>query len=251
VPTEDNIQAPPKWAEPPSHPSTATRGIQVWRVDATRVPGWVSQVLSHEELERIARRRRESDRQSLAASCAASRLLLAAALGCPPRDIRLTTGPHGKPYLPGAPLHFNLSHSGSLCLIALCPEREVGIYVEQLDRTTDALDLARRFFHPREVAALEALPEPARHSAFMRLWVCKEAYVKARGGGLSMGLDRFAVPLLMRAGNTARVVAGEPADSLGWFVQTVDPAPGYVAALATQQPQSPLELYSFRFENFR
>jgi 4'-phosphopantetheinyl transferase len=256
VPSDRTVKPWHGWLEPPSYPPTASSGIQVWRIDVTTAPPWARDVLVRDELDRIARRRRQADRQALTASYAALRLLLGAALNCAPCQIRFAIGSHGKPYvpgawLPGAPLHFNLSHSGDLCLIALCREYPVGVDVEPRDRATDAMDLARRFFHRSEIAALEAIPEADRVFAFMRLWVCKEAYVKARGGGLSMGLERFAIPLADPPEQPVQVLTDESASSPGWFVRALDPGPGYVAAVASPDPHAPIELYSFRFETFR
>ena len=61
---------------------------------------------------------------------------------------------------------------------------EVGIDVENIGRSIN-LDLARRFFAPAEVAFLEQMPENQRQATFFLFWTLKEAYVKARGVGLS------------------------------------------------------------------
>lgn len=247
----DRAQAREQWGAISAPPALAAGRIQVWRLRVREAPAEVANVLSAQELESIARRRREEDRQSLTASYAALRLLLGAVLRCRPHDIRYAIGPHGKPRLPGKrpAAHFNLSHSGELCLIALCPDREVGVDVEQVDRCPDATDLARRFFHSAEVEALEAMPEGDRARAFMRLWVCKEAYVKARGGGLSMGLNNFAVPLA-QAGAEALTVQMFGQEDSNWRLRLLEPEAGYVGAIAAEGEDWSTELYSFEFANF-
>jgi 4'-phosphopantetheinyl transferase len=62
-------------------------------------------------------------------------------------------------------------------------------------RPPDHLQLARRYFAPVEVEALEGLSPDEQHAAFFRLWTLKEAFVKARGQGLSIPLDEFAFVL--------------------------------------------------------
>ena len=100
---------------------------------------------------------------------------------------------NGKPYFPALPdFHFNLSHSGELALCAVSPT-PVGCDVE----TVSGIDLAvaRRFFHPEERAWLFSLPEGEREAAFLRLWTCKESFIKAVGLGLALPLEDFSVSL--------------------------------------------------------
>jgi 4'-phosphopantetheinyl transferase len=72
---------------------------------------------------------------------------------------------------------------------------EIGVDAEWLGRPCDAAELARRFFSPDEARSLEALSETERHDRFFRYWTLKESYVKARGLGLSIPLDRFSILL--------------------------------------------------------
>lgn len=109
--------------------------------------------------------------------------------GLPPAEA--AADGHGKPFFPDLPgFCFNLSHSGDRVLCAVSPA-PVGCDVE-LGRRAD-LAVARRFFHPDEISWLFALPEAGRHDGFLRLWTCKESYVKAVGLGLALPLDSFAV----------------------------------------------------------
>ena len=58
-----------------------------------------------------------------------------------------------------------------------------------------SIQMARRFFHPREVAFAEALPPAEQTEALCRLWVAKEAFLKAEGTGLHRPLSSFCVRL--------------------------------------------------------
>jgi len=62
-------------------------------------------------------------------------------------------------------------------------------------RPLDELVLARRWFAPAEVAALEALSGEERRAEFFACWTRKEAYVKALGSGLTTPLSSFEVPV--------------------------------------------------------
>ena len=87
-------------------------------------------------------------------------------------------------------IHFSVSHSKSwvVCAVDRSP---IGIDVEYM-REFDP-DVAKRFFHPHEYAALNALPEAERNGRFLDLWTIKESYSKALGKGLSLPLDSFEV----------------------------------------------------------
>jgi 4'-phosphopantetheinyl transferase len=81
------------------------------------------------------------------------------------------------------------------------------------------LALVDQFFAPSEVSALRALPEPLQPSRFLALWTLKEAYVKARGLGLSIPLDQFGFEF-------AEGDADQPIQLLRWWAAAdIDPEP--------------------------
>jgi 4'-phosphopantetheinyl transferase len=93
------------------------------------------------------------------------------------------------------PLHFNLSRSNGfiVCLVAL--HREIGVDVEDTERPSDILTIADHFYSRPEIAALRALPEEVQRIRFFEYWTLKEAYIKARGMGMSLPLDQFSFHL--------------------------------------------------------
>ncbi len=86
------------------------------------------------------------------------------------------------------------------------------------------------------MAALEALPPDERVEAFFACWTRKEAYIKARGSGIALGLDRFEVALA--PGRPAALLAtrDEPAAAARWQLFALAPGEGYAGALATDGP---------------
>jgi 4'-phosphopantetheinyl transferase len=105
--------------------------------------------------------------------------------------------------------------------------------VELADRRVDPLRIAGRFFSQSEVETLRSLPEPLRPRAFLTCWTRKEAFIKARGDGLSLALDSFDVSL--RPDAPAAVLRTEwCADEPGqwWLGDLSDPGRGYIAAVA-------------------
>ena len=112
-----------------------------------------------------------------------------------PRDWVFRPGPHGRPEIayPETPgLRFNLSHTAGLVACLVGRDRTVGVDVENTTREAEYFDLAQRYFAPAEVAQLRALPPTEQRARFFQMWTLKEAYVKARGLGLSLPLDHFA-----------------------------------------------------------
>jgi 4'-phosphopantetheinyl transferase len=160
-------------------------------------------------------------------------------------DVHLEHGVHGKPFLADSgALQFNQSHSGGALLIAVSREQAIGVDLEIARRPRPALDLARRYFTPSEAAALAALPEPIQHAAFLELWSCKEAVLKAIGQGIGFGLSRlsFALdaaghPLQMTAIHAS---AGSPEQ---WQVLRLAPATGHIGALAWRGPARALRAF--------
>jgi 4'-phosphopantetheinyl transferase len=103
---------------------------------------------------------------------------------------------YGRPHLAEpehAWLRFNLSHTTGMVVCLVSRQREVGVDVENLERKIDSLlGIAERFFAPKEVSALQALPIAEQRQRFFSYWTLKESYIKARGMGLSLPLEKFA-----------------------------------------------------------
>lgn len=195
----------------------------------------VSELDGHER-ERAASFDRVRDRLLYEAAHIALRRVLAAYLGVHPRDVRFGRepcpgcgGPHGRPVVadPPFPLHFSLSHSHGLALIAVSVN-PVGVDVEQLPSAA-SVDLCTPALHPAEQEEIASQPTEARRRAFARLWTRKEAYLKAIGTGL--GRDLSADYLGEREGS------GAPQGPAGWTVRNVPSGSrhtGHFAATAFQ-----------------
>jgi 4'-phosphopantetheinyl transferase len=206
--------------------------VHVWAVDLARGDDECNElagVLSEDELRRCANMRVDAARRRFIISRAALRLLLARYLGERPEEVSFVFGDHGKPALRAAPLRFNLSHSGELCLIAATSERDVGVDVERTRRRRDPLRIARRYFTAAENDAIERSPDPT--ASFYVHWVAKEALLKATGVGLAGELDSFEVavepvPRIVHIG-------GDPDEGARWSLELLALPGGYAAALVT------------------
>jgi 4'-phosphopantetheinyl transferase len=74
--------------------------------------------------------------------------------------------------------------------------------VENLERRQKDRAIVARYCSPAEVADVNAQPESAWHSRFLMYWTLKEAYLKARGLGVSVPLSDVSFTL---DGDSARV----------------------------------------------
>jgi len=139
-------------------------------------------LLSSDERERVGRKATPVLRQRQAASFQCVRLTLGGVLGTRPEALAFRIQDNGKPVLAEGGLHFNVSHSGGVGLLAWGP-RELGADVEALiARPSDSL--AEEILAIAELEAWRALPTTLRQTALTRAWTRKEATLKAIGSGL-------------------------------------------------------------------
>ncbi|AYL40369.1 4-phosphopantetheinyl transferase (plasmid) [Streptomyces fungicidicus] len=189
------------------------------------------ELLDAEERARARAFRHDRDRAAYVVAHAALRDVLSVLLGVRAEALPLSRepcagcgGPHGRPVLRTPGVHFSLSHSGDLVLVALAPA-PVGVDVEGL-ATNRAVLGAQSALHPAEADELALLPAHGRPAAFTRAWVRKEAYLK----GLGTGLVRD--PALDYVGTGPLPAAPAP----GWSVRDVLVPAGYAAAVALRTP---------------
>lgn len=212
-------------------------------------------VLSSDEVARARRFHFERDARRYTIAHTALRTILGRYLALEPAELAFTTNPHGKPSLAlgraysGASLSFNLSHSGELGLVAVARGRRVGVDIEQVRPEFANGQIAEHFFSPAEVHTLSALPAADRVQAFFRCWTRKEAFVKARGEGLSIPLNSFDVTL--RADEPAALVrvANDPGEASRWSVMAVpvDTGRTYEAAVVVEGALP--NIYAFPYMN--
>jgi 4'-phosphopantetheinyl transferase len=213
--------------------------VHVWFARLNRTPDRLARmrtVLDSDETARAARFVMDKHRNRFIAARAMLRDLLAGYLEQPPESIRLVYNEWGKPALaPGfAPLdlRFNLSHSGDLAMYAFALARDVGVDIEMIRADAAGDRIAENYFSPTEVATLRALPPDKQLEGFFNCWTRKEAYVKARGAGLSIDLKSFDVTLT--PGDPAKIL--RTPDSSRWSLSSFKPEQDCIAAIAIEGP---------------
>jgi 4'-phosphopantetheinyl transferase len=172
--------------------------LQIWRIDLPVPPPFFDTCkcyLSEEETLRAARRKRPEGHQHAVVGRGALRILLGNTANIAPAAVPIATEPNGKPGTTLDNIAFNVSHSGSILLIALTHTGSVGIDVERIDPTMNFMEVATQSFTPAEVQHLTSISdEPQQRRAFYQLWTQKEAIVKADGRGLLLPLNSFELP---------------------------------------------------------
>lgn len=210
----------------------------VWTVRsqeyADAVPRFLAQ-LPASERQRAEAFHFERDRVSYVVSHYALRQVLAGHLGLDGFGHAFEVSPRGKPSLPRAfaasGLEFSLSHTHGLALIAVSRLGAVGVDVERVVDTVDVHGLAASVFAEPECRRLAGLDAVAARHGFFRLWVRKEAYVKALGIGLADGLrepvlDPAALDEDEAGGGQVRRAGGS-----AWAEWPIAVPAGYCAAL--------------------
>jgi 4'-phosphopantetheinyl transferase len=162
----------------------------VWQACLTDAPALevnLVSLLSAEERARMKRFKLHADQQRFLVGRGLLRMLVGACLDLPASAVEFQYGPFGKPLLAGhgnvPPMHFNVSHSGKLVLLAFSRTHEVGVDVEELRPIHDWEGVARRCFRPEEYHGWACLDPPDRLTAFFQTWARHEAALKALGSG--------------------------------------------------------------------
>ncbi len=228
--------------------------VHVWRADLDVGSTAVLQMretLSADEQARAEKFYSPTDAARYIAARGTLRALLARYLRTSPGDLRFCGGAHGKPALvPGSGteyLRFNLSHSHGLALFAFAWRREVGVDLERVHPFPNSDRVAERFFSAQEVTALRELPKIAQTEAFFQCWTRKEAYIKARGEGLSIDLASFAVSLAPGQLTNLPINNNDNTEAGQWSLCALAPGAGYVAAVAAEGADWSLVLWQYSY----
>ena len=220
--------------------SLSSDEVHVWRIEldteSFRTTAW-EVLLSGDEQERARRFRFSRDRIRFSTTRGLLRLVLSAYLQTDPRALCFCYSSTGKPALDSrheSSMKFNVSHSEDMALFAITEEREIGVDVERVRFDFDLDTIAERFFSVAEQDTFMAIPESDKLKAFFNCWTRKEAFVKAKGGGLSLPLDQFDVSLT--PGQPARLLATrpDPAEADRWSMMAPDVGAEYTVAIAAQ-----------------
>jgi 4'-phosphopantetheinyl transferase len=209
-------------------------------------------VLVDDEVQQIARFRFDVERHDRLVARALLRTVLSTYLDVDPRDWRFESNAHGRPEVAapaaGRGLSFSVSHTRGLIVCLVARDRVVGVDTEPLNGRRSFDDIPARYFAAAEVAELATWPAETRQRRFVEYWTLKEAYVKARGLGLSLPLRQFAFDL--RAMPDTIGIAFDPEfddEPSRWQFSFEPLSAGHVVATAmARRPRSELRAREWR-----
>jgi 4'-phosphopantetheinyl transferase len=198
------------------------------------------QLLSADERKREQRFHFEKDRDRFSITRALVRTVLSRYEAVDARDWVFTANAYGRPAIDvsrmgAVDLCFNVSHTAGLIVLGFTRGRAVGVDVENLCARVNPIDTAKHVFSVTELATLARLPAEQQLDRFFEYWTFKESYIKARGMGVSIPLDKFSIQL-ERDGLVDLEIAPELDDDASrWQFWQIRPAHTYVLALCAER----------------
>ncbi len=223
--------------------------VHIWYACPGRVGGAETiarfrALLSAEELAKQARFVRPVDGQLYLVAHALLRLTLSRYLDVAPEGLRFAANEFGRPEIAGPQsahrLQFNLSHTHGLVACGVTWNRPIGVDVENIHRGGDGaglMSVAARYFSPQELAELRSRPDQEQPARFIDYWTLKEAYLKARGVGLSLGLDKFSMQIGAGRPVSISFAPGFNDDPRQWQFAQFRPTAEHAAAVAVRTPR--------------
>ena len=199
-------------------------------------------ILSEEELDRYRRFHFPADRHRYLVSHALVRKTLSAYIDIPPEDWCFSHGEHGRPEISNpnaAALRFNLTHTAGLvgCVVTL--DNDCGIDAELISDRHNPAGIAERMFSTDESVELKQLKDAAQLDYFFTRWTLREAYVKARGIGISFPTRKLQFRVDDKAGVRVKFEADLQEDERDWRFYLLRPTPEHVAAIAVRTGDLP------------
>lgn len=217
-------------------PTLDKNQVHVWTIhleaDNAEVRHYAS-LLTNSEIIRANRFPNSEKRQHFIIARASLRKILALYTDNHASSVDFEYKPNGKPYLRGnTGIHFNLSYSQNMAMVAVSMHRELGIDIQAIAQVADPESVAQLVFSPAELSYLLSLDVNNRQMAFAHIWVRKEAYIKALGTGFSRSMDRFSVS--PAPGNTDALLQDHDhcQATAEWRLMEIKAPIGYCAALA-------------------
>lgn len=232
------------WSEPPLDLNLTNKAVHLWLTnfnqrDFPLSDLWV--LLSADEQGKSRRFRHHREQQSYILRHGVLRLILGRYLKSNPKDILISEGIFGKPFVSDdnhGRIEFNITHSEKLMLLAFTYKHRVGVDLEQVKVFPEVDYITDAFFSNEEKAIMCRVPIVKKLDTFFRLWTRKEAYTKALG----LGIYQPEIPSLLSS--SAEKIATK------WTVESFIPARSFMAALAIEVPLREYCHQDWHFDQF-
>lgn len=197
-------------------------------------------LLTDAEREQMGRFYFEDDRRRYLVTRALVRTALSRYAPIAAADWRFDKNAYGRPAIAehhgsACEITFNISHTRGLIALALTRRVALGVDVENFVVRDAPIDIANHFFSPGEVAALAVVESEHRQRRFFEYWTFKESYIKARGMGLSLPLDKFTFSYPREDSVELDIDPELGDDARRWLLWQLQPAPDYLLALCIEK----------------
>lgn len=204
-------------------------------------------ILNEEEQARWQRFKFERHRRESLATRALVRAALSRSRQVVPQAWRFIANARGKPAVdPDCGLRFNASNSVGLVVCLVAEGAEVGVDVEPVTRAETMLRVVSEVFSEEERAQLAALPHAKQLDRALSLWTLKEAYIKARGMGLAIPLDKFSFLFGGDEGITLHIDSSLNDDRARWRFFILNQAGHRIAGVVERVAAGTLEVFEAR-----
>ncbi|WP_339704461.1 4'-phosphopantetheinyl transferase superfamily protein [uncultured Kriegella sp.] len=213
--------------------------IQVWVIDKRELNDRDSYLryLSNDELEKAQKFRFEKDFSTYVIARGILKKLLSKYIRTPTDAIGFVYGDYGKPKLKNSnTIHFNVSHSNEMIVLAVAQDTQVGVDVEYRNDTINLMEIANTVFTETEIEFLNSLQNKEVSQGFYHLWTRKEAFIKLSGYGLSMPIALPKISVLKDQVELLDKVSPKQ-NLLKWdcVLRSFSPDPDYAAAIVASE----------------
>ena len=203
-------------------------------------------LLSEDEKKRAGKFRFYKDRRCYVVTKGVLRLLSGGYLNKDAKAIAFDYEEYGKPrYKHETNLNFNVSHSGDMAIIGFVYDHTIGVDIEKIKNDFDTFDIAINFFSKKEIAALRKIPKLQQYIAFYRCWTRKEAFIKAKGSGLSFPLDQFSVTLDSDLEANLLETLWDTSEKDRWQLTSFIPSNDYIAAIIVDSKFNDIQYFNW------
>lgn len=211
-------------------------------------------ILDTNECEKLGRFVHAHDSHSYLVSHAMLRSVLSRYADVSPSDWCFSQGPHGRPEIISddqTRLRFNLTHTPGLAACIVTLDDDCGIDAEKFRDRHNPLGVAKRMFSAPELEQLAQCEGQAFLEYFYEHWTLREAYVKARGIGISFPTRelRFSVEGQQVSVRFDATIDDNEGD---WHFQLIRPDATHIAALALHNSTNAnkhIRIHNFDFSN--
>lgn len=241
------------WPSSPANPGLHADEVHVWRACldhpvARRSFLW--QVLTDDERARAKKFHFPIAQQRFAVARGMLRITLSNYLSLRPEQLRFNYNDYGKPFLmdeqaKNISLNFNLSHSQGMAIYAITCKREIGVDLEYIKPGFVDAEIMGQIFSAREIIQFKALPEDIRERALFNCWTRKEAFVKAKGVGLSLSPNKFEVAIMPDKQRALLHVPNSQDEMSRWDLRSLNVGSAYAAALAVEGHDWQIKYWQF------